>query len=519
MSYVVIARRWRPQQFEEVIGQEHVSRTLANAIANNRIAHAYIFSGPRGVGKTTTARILAKAVNCEKGPTPHPCNECASCKAITQGNSLDVVEIDGASNRGIDEIRNLREKIRFAPAMGKYRVYIIDEVHMLTKEAFNALLKTLEEPPEHVIFIFATTEIHRVPATILSRCQRFDFRRIAVRTIMEHLQHICQADKIEIEEEALLQIAKKADGSMRDAESILDQIISYAGSKISFEDVVQALGVIHQDFYFNLTEQIKNAAIKDIIISANTIFETGHDLNEFLLGFEEHLRNILVIKATGTTDLIDTSENYLERYKQLANEFSENDLVGYLQVVGETINAVKTSQQPQLKFELGLVKLAKMPKTAQIDELLKSIELLKKKAADNIGYQAQVVREPLPQSPALDLNFIQNNWQTLVQKIGKERASLAGILVKAKIESFDGKVLTLTCSEQGEIVKGQKDWLERFLKKELERTVRLHIKILKGTPKASAKKKQESKKEIMDKIVNASDSMRKLVDEFGLEIL
>jgi len=249
MSYVVIARRWRPQQFNEIIGQEHVSKTLSNAIANNRIAHSYIFTGPRGVGKTTTARILAKAVNCEKGPTPHPCNECASCKAITVGNSMDVLEIDGASNRGIDEVRNLRENIRYAPTQGKYRIYIIDEVHMLTKEAFNALLKTLEEPPEHAMFIFATTEIHRVPATILSRCQRFDFRRIPLKTIMEHLRRICDGEKIDIQEEALLQIAKKADGSMRDAQSILDQLISFSGNKIAFEDVAQALGVIHQDLF------------------------------------------------------------------------------------------------------------------------------------------------------------------------------------------------------------------------------------------------------------------------------
>jgi DNA polymerase-3 subunit gamma/tau len=249
MTYIVLARRWRPQQFNELIGQEHVSKTLANAIETGRIAHSYIFAGPRGIGKTTTARILAKALNCEKGPTPTPCDACSPCQSIIKGNSLDVLEIDGASNRGIDEIRNLRENIRFTPSQGKYRIYIIDEVHMLTKEAFNALLKTLEEPPKHAIFIFATTEIFRVPATILSRCQRFDFKRIAINTIIDQLQRICAAENIQVEADALLQIAKKADGSMRDAQSILDQIISYSGEQISSAQVSTALGIINRNSF------------------------------------------------------------------------------------------------------------------------------------------------------------------------------------------------------------------------------------------------------------------------------
>ncbi len=379
MSYVVIARRWRPQQFDEIIGQEHVSKTLSNAIANERIAHSYIFTGPRGVGKTTTARILAKALNCEKGPTATPCNECASCKSITMGNSLDVLEIDGASNRGIDEIRNLRENIRYTPTQGKYKIYIIDEVHMLTKEAFNALLKTLEEPPEHALFIFATTEIHKVPATILSRCQRFDFRRIPLKTIMEHLQNICKKDKIDIEEEALLQIAKKADGSMRDSQSILDQIISYSGDTVTFADVAQALGVIHQDIYFKITDYIKDSQIKELILQAKEVFDSGYDINEFLIGLEEHFRNLLVVRSTESTEFLDVAENYLERYKEVAAAFSEGDLIGYLQTVAETMQQLKTSQQPHLKFELGLIKLAKQPATAQIEDILEKLNVLKKK--------------------------------------------------------------------------------------------------------------------------------------------
>ena len=243
MSYVVIARRYRPQQFKDIVGQEHITRTLSNAIANGRIGQAYIFAGPRGVGKTTTARILAMALNCENGPSPTPDINSPICQAIIKGKSMDVMEIDGASNRRIEEVRNLRDNINYAPSEGRYRIYIIDEVHMLTNEAFNALLKTLEEPPSHAVFIFATTEIHRVPPTILSRCQRFDFKRIPINTIIEQLKDICVNEKIDISADALMQIAKKADGSMRDGQSILDQIISFSGEKITIKEVEQASGL------------------------------------------------------------------------------------------------------------------------------------------------------------------------------------------------------------------------------------------------------------------------------------
>ncbi len=378
MAYVVLARKWRPMTFENVIGQEHVTRTLMNALKNQRVAHAYIFAGPRGVGKTTTARLLAKAVNCENQPAVNPCNECSTCKAITQGISMDVIEIDGASNRGIDEIRNLRENIRFAPVSAKYKIYIIDEVHMLTKEAFNALLKTLEEPPAHAIFIFATTEIHKVPLTILSRCQRFDFKRIPVKKIQDQLKTIVEAESIEIDDEALLLIARKAEGSMRDAESILDQMISFGEGKLSAEVVRESLGLIDQDVYFEFSELLQEKDNAKILNYANKIINSGHDILDFLQGLQEHFRNMLIMCSLNNPNLLDVSDYYRERYVQESNKFRENDLIHYLQIINDEISEFKFSTFPQLSLEMLLLKLAHKPPCVTIEEILALLEKLKK---------------------------------------------------------------------------------------------------------------------------------------------
>ena len=370
MAYLVLARKWRPQSWADVVGQEHVTATLQNAIKYNRLAHAYLFSGPRGVGKTSVARILAKALNCEADSVPDPCNACSNCVEIADGRSIDVFEIDGASNRGIDEVRNLRENIRYTPSKGKYKIYIIDEVHMLTTEAFNALLKTLEEPPSHVVFIFATTEPHKVPATIVSRCQRFDFRRISTHDIIQRLNQLCRDEKIEIDQEALMLIARKADGSLRDSQSILDQMVSYVGEKITAEHVIKGLGLIEQELFFDVTDVLISGDAAKGLALVDRIVSGGYDLEEFLVGLTDHLRNILVVRSVGSTGLVETSGVHKNRYQEVASSFREEDLLRLIRIVLDTTIALKRSANPRLPLETAIVKMIKLDQTVVIDDLL-----------------------------------------------------------------------------------------------------------------------------------------------------
>ncbi len=379
MSYQVTARKWRPMVFEDVVGQSHVTNTLRNAIAAHRVAHAYIFSGTRGCGKTTTARILAKALNCLSPVNNNPDNACAICEAITSGRSLDVIEIDGASNRGVEEIRNLRESVRYTPTQGKYKIYIIDEVHMLTKEAFNALLKTLEEPPAHVVFVFATTEVHKVPMTILSRCQRFDFRRIAIDEIMTRLRYIAGEEKVTIDDEALVTIAKKGDGSMRDAQSIFDQVRSFCGSEIKGADVLSVLNAVDQEQFFRVSALIKAKNVRGGIEFVDELMKNGHDLRDFVGGLAEHFRNILVAKSTGSTLLIETSEIYRKRYEAIAPESTEQDLLRLIKIAQDLEQSIRWVSQPRYKLEIALMQMIRMESAVRIEELLAQLGELKKK--------------------------------------------------------------------------------------------------------------------------------------------
>jgi DNA polymerase-3 subunit gamma/tau len=400
MNYIVTARKWRPMLFEDIVGQGHVATTLRNAIATNRLSHAYIFSGPRGVGKTTTARILAKAINCLHPVDVNPDNECELCREITEGRSLNVFEIDGASNRGVDEIRNLREAVRYAPAKGRYKVYIIDEVHMLTKEAFNALLKTLEEPPPSIVFIFATTEIHKVPSTILSRCQRFDFRRISIEEIISRLRFIASEEKITIGDEALFVIAKRSDGSLRDAQSIFDQIVSFCGKTIDTEEMARMLNVVDEEIFFRTTDIIANKNAGAGLALIREIASRGYDLREFLGGLMEHLRSMLVVCTTESAELIETSEVYKKRYLEAPKAFSASDLLRLLKIASETDALIRWDQSSaggRLKLEIGLMQMIRLDRSIQIDSLLRQLDELKKKVPAEDSGRREL---PLPETAA-----------------------------------------------------------------------------------------------------------------------
>ena len=373
MSYLVLARKWRPQTFAEVIGQDHVTLTLRKAVEKGRLAHAYLFTGPRGCGKTTTARLLAKVINCESPKESEPCNECPSCLAVTEGRHLDVFEIDGASNRGIDEIRDLREKIGYAPSQGKSKIYIIDEVHMLTPQAFNALLKTLEEPPSHVYLVFATTEPHKVPATILSRCQRFNFKRLEIAEIIDQLGKICKLEKIECDGEALMLIARRAEGSMRDAESLLDQCISASEGGIDLELVRKVLGLVDSQLIVKMLRSIAEHDRAQVLSVVDNVVSGGLDLEKFFLAYIEGIRNLLVLKVEGV-DWLDLTADEIGEMEEICSRFAMEDLLYLFRQASRAFREFKLSSQPRYSLEAAVAEAASWESAVELGELIERID-------------------------------------------------------------------------------------------------------------------------------------------------
>lgn len=455
MSYQVSARKWRPQSFSEVVGQGHIIQTLKNAILNKRIGHAYLFSGPRGVGKTTMARIFAKALNCIKGPAPEPCNECEMCREITGGFCTDVVEIDGASNTGVDNVRELRENVKYASSKGKYRVYIVDEVHMLSKAAFNAFLKTLEEPPPHIIFIFATTEPNKIPETIISRCQYFEFKKISIEEVVEQLTRVVKREGIEISGEMLTIIAKSAEGSMRDALVSLDQIISFSGNIIKEEDVKIVLGFVGREVISTLLGSIIKKDIHQILELIKKLNANGTDFRIFCKEFLEYVRNLIIVKAvTEPEGLINLPAAEIRHLGSEAEKMSIEELQQIFNSILKIEGELKYSSQPTLVLEMALIRMTQMGRILAIDEILKKLDSLAKtgygiKNQDNFQSSATIsVSNVQPKTEDSETaNDAIKLWERIKEGVSAKKPSLGGILEDMKLSAIKGDEVVLGFSE------------------------------------------------------------------------
>ncbi len=456
---MVFALKWRPNNFNEIVGQPHIVSTLKSAIEKERLAHAYLFSGPRGVGKTSTARILAKSLNCKEGPTVNPCGKCSCCLEISQGRSLDVIEIDGASNTGVEDVRSLRENVKFSPVSGKFKIYIIDEVHMLSISAFNALLKTLEEPPEFVKFIFATTHPDKIPSTVLSRCQRLDFRRISAIEIASQLEKIVKSEKIAVDKDVLFAIAKTSDGALRDAESILDQLVSFSKEKVSLKDVISILGLVEQEALFEITDKIIQKDPKRALDLLNRIIDDGKDVNVFLNSLIEHFRNLMIAKVSkGDAKLIDLPQDICQRLLKQSQALSLEDIFTAFNVLVNTHEMSKRMDSMRIPLEVSIVRLSHDRK-GQVS-ILKEKEAVKEQA---------VTAEEKPHDPPesvmnITLDNVKDAWQNILDSLSRVKISAATYLSEGEPFKLNGNLLTIAFPKSHSL---HKESLERRENREI----------------------------------------------------
>ena len=439
MSYTALYRKFRPQEFEDVKGQEHIVTTLKNQIKADRIGHAYLFCGTRGTGKTTVAKIFAKAVNCEHPVDGSPCGECAICKAIADGSSMNVIEIDAASNNGVDNIRQIREEVTYRPTEGKYKVYIIDEVHMLSAGAFNALLKTLEEPPSYVIFILATTEAHKIPITILSRCQRYDFHRISIDTIAGRLMDLMREENVEVEEKAIRYVAKAGDGSMRDALSLLDQCIAFhLGETLTYENVLEVLGAVDTEIFSRLLRQIINKDITGAIGTLDTLVDEGREMGQMVTDFTWYLRNLLLLQSSDDMEeVLDMSKEHIATLKEEAELVKPEVLMRYIRIFSELGNQVKYASQKRILIEIAIIKLCKPQMEKDYESVMDRLTSLEAKIANGVpvaqvvingnasganmvqtGVQTPIEKPQLPKAIPEDIQQVIKNWKSILSEIG-----------------------------------------------------------------------------------------------------
>lgn len=454
MSYTALYRKFRPDTFDDVKGQDHIVTTLRNQIKAQRIGHAYLFCGTRGTGKTTVAKILAKTVNCEHPIDGNPCNECAMCKAIKEQTSMNVIEIDAASNNGVDNIREIVEEVRYSPTEGKYKVYIIDEVHMLSAGAFNALLKTLEEPPAYVIFILATTEVHKIPITILSRCQRYDFHRITIDEISNRLRELMDKENIEVEEKALRYVAKAGDGSLRDALSLLDQCIAFfLGQTLTYENVLEVLGTVDVEVFARLLRYIRKGAVTECILLLDEMIIHGRELTQFTIDFTWYLRNLLLAKTSDDIeDILEVSQEQLLLLKQEAASCDIEILLRYIRIFSELSNQIKYTTQKRVMIEVALVKLCKPEMESDTDSLLHRIQQLETKLENGSFIQtpslARAQEKETEKNEAItyaaavsdDLKLVAKNWNEIIKRT---RPLVRTVLISAKVVPGEGNTVIL----------------------------------------------------------------------------